>query len=327
MLLTTSLAWADLPPSTSLKAEILQTTYSYKTNNGTTIVLGEVQNDNNIPIYKAVVYVQFMNNDGTNTIESDTGTTLLQVILPHGKSPFMISSTKSDPSIATVQVKMGPFDSSAIKQQMLNVSPGLLQVSDKLILSGSVHNNGAQKSLNTKVYLVLYDVFQRVVRIGVSNSINVDSGKDSQFNVTSDLDPKAISYALVAESDMYQSTPIQHSLKVMPVNKGDMMITDLNGKSFSTVSINSTVKITTKLNHILNSTQPFVYYVQVKRFNGQTEFIGKSEGIFLGLENQNASVNWVPGSAGSYFVETYVWNYDDVPLEKSEPRITIVLVK
>jgi len=327
MLFTTNIVWADLPSSTSLKAEIPQTTYSYKASNGTTVVLGEVQNDNDVPIGKVVVYVKFMNSDGTNIIESKTGTTLLQVIPPHGTSPFMIYSTQADPSIATVQVNMGPFDSASAKQQALNISPDLLQVSDKLVLSGNVHNNGVQKSLNTTVYLVLYDVFHRIVRIGVSDPINVDSGKDSQFNVTSDLDPKAISYVVVAESDAYQSKSIQNSLKVLPVTKGDVIITNLNGTSYSAVPINSTVKMTSKLNHILNSTQPFVYYIQVKKFNGQVEFIGKYEGIFLGLESQNASVNWTPNSPGSYFVETYVWDYDDVPLEKSEPKISIILVK
>ena len=326
-LFTTNIVWADLPSPTSLKAEIPQTTYSYKASNGTTVVLGEVQNDVNVPIGKVVVYVKFMNSDGTNIIESKTGTTLLQVIPPYGTSPFVIYSTQSDPSIATVQVNMGPFDSTSPKQQALDISPGLLQVSDKLVLSGNVHNNGVQKSLNTKVYLVLYDDFHRVVRTGVSNHIDVDSGKDSQFSVTADLDPRATSYVLVAESDTYQSKSIQNSLKVLPVSKGDTMITDLNGTSYSTVPINSTVKITTKLNHILNSTQPFVYYVQVKQFNGQVDFIGKYEGIFLGLENQNASVNWTPNSPGSYFVETYVWDYDNVPLEKSEPKIIIMLVK
>ncbi|MDE1770898.1 MAG: FxLYD domain-containing protein, partial [Thaumarchaeota archaeon] len=197
-LFTTNVVWADLPPHTSLKAEIPQTTYSYKASNGTTVVLGEVQNDNDVPIGKVVVYVKFMNGDGTNIIESKTGTTLLQVIPPHGTSPFMIYSTQSDPSIATVQVNMGPFDSASIKQQALDISPGLLQVSDKLVLSGNVHNNGVQKSLNTKVYLILYDAFQRVVRTGVSNPIDVDSGKDSQFSVTADLDPRATSYVLVA---------------------------------------------------------------------------------------------------------------------------------
>ena len=326
-LLTTNIVWADLPSPTSLKAEIPQTTYSYKASNGTTVVLGEVQNDNDVPIGKVVVYVKFMNSDGTSILESKTGTTLLQVIPPHGTSPFMVYSTKSDPSIATVQVNMGPFDSAVVKQQMLDVSPGLLQVSDKLILSGSVHNNGAQPSLNTKVYLVLYDAFQRVVRIGVSNPIDVNAGKDLQFNVTSDLDPRAISYMLVAESDVYQSKPIQNSLKVLPVDIISTTVTDSNGTSYSTIPVNASAKITSDAKYIVNSTQPFIYYVQVKQFSGQVEFIGKYEGVFLGPGDQNVSVDWKPHAAGSYFIETYMWNYDTVPLSSAAPSINVVLVK
>jgi len=328
MLFTTNIVWADLPSPTSLKAEIPQTTYSYKASNGTTVVLGEVQNDNDVPIGKVVVYVKFMNSDGTNIIESKTGTTLLQVIPPHSTSPFMVYSTQSDPSIATVQVNMGPFDSASLKQQALDISPGLLQVSDKLVLSGNVHNNGVQKSLNTKVYLVLYDAFQRVVRTGVSNPIDVDSGKDSQFSVTADLDPRATSYVLVAESDMYQSKPTpKNDFQTLPVIVSNTMLTDPNGTSYSTVPVNASVKITSSLNHILNSTQPFIYYVQVKQFNGQVDFIGKYEGIFLGPDTQYASVDWKPNMAGSYFVETYVWNFDAVPLSSTVPQINVVLVK
>jgi hypothetical protein len=240
----------------------------------------------------------------------------------------MVYSTQSDPSIATVQVNMGPFDSASLKQQALDISPGLLQVSDKLVLSGNVHNNGVQKSLNTKVYLVLYDAFQRVVRTGVSNPIDVDSGKDSQFSVTADLDPRATSYVLVAESDMYQSKPTpKNDFQTLPVIVSNTMLTDPNGTSYSTVPVNASVKITSSLNHILNSTQPFIYYVQVKQFNGQVDFIGKYEGIFLGPDTQYASVDWKPNMAGSYFVETYVWNFDAVPLSSTVPQINVVLVK
>ncbi len=328
ILFTTNIVWADLPPSTSLKAKIPQTTYSYKASNGTTVVLGEVQNENDIPIHDVVVYVKFLNADGTNVIESKTGTTLLQVIPPQGSSPFVIYSTKTDPSIATVQVDMGPFDSSPVKQQMLDISPDHLEVSDKIALSGNVHNNGAQKSLNTKVYLILYDAFQRVVRIGTSNPIDIDSGKDSQFSLTSELDPRATSYLLVAESDAYQSkSTLKNNFQTLPVFVGKTMITDPNGTSYSTIPVNASAKITSNIIHVLNSTQPFIYYVQVKQFSGQVEFIGKYEGIFLGSENQNVSAEWKPKTAGSYFLETYVWNYDAVPLSAASPSINVVLVK
>ncbi|HEX5458025.1 MAG TPA: hypothetical protein VFX64_06525, partial [Candidatus Nitrosotalea sp.] len=105
------------------------------------------------------------------------------------------------------------------------------------------------------------------------------------------------------------------------------LVTDPNGTTYSTIPVNATVKIASNTQYIVNSTQSFVYYVQVKQFSGQVEFIGKYEGVFLGPGDQSVSVNWIPHSAGSYFIETYVWNYDSVPLSSAEPSINVVLVK
>lgn len=328
VLFAANTAWADLPPSTSLGVEVLQTIYSNKASDGTTVVFGEVQNNLNSPVNSVTIGVTFM-GDNFNQIEYKTGTTLLQVIPPGGKAPFMISSTKSDPSITQIQVKIAGFQSSSAKQQVLKISPGVLQVSDKLFVSGTVTNNGALQSTNTKLYLISYDAFQRIVAIGISDPITVASGTDSQFSVTSDPNTRAKSYVLIAESDNYQSKLVfVNSTKVMlPVTISNTAITDSNGTAYSTVPVNATVKISSNAKYVLNSTQSFVYYVQVKQFDGQVAFIGKYEGVFLGSGSQNISVDWKPVTAGSYFVETYVWNYDDVPLAKFEPTINVILVK
>lgn len=328
VLFTTNIVWADLPSPTSLGVEALQTIYSHKTSDGTTVVFGEVQNNLNSPVNAVTLGVTFM-DDNSNQVEYKTGTTLIQVIPPGGKAPFMISSTKSDPSITQIQVKIAGFQSSSDRQQVLDISSGPLQVSDKVSVSGTITDNGALKSANTKIYLISYDAFQRIVAIGISDPINVDSGKDSQFSVTSDSSPRAKSYMLIAESDNYQSKLI--SVKglqaTLPVIVQGTMLTDPNGTSYSTIPVNASVKITSDTNYLANSTQSFIYYVQVKQFSGQVEFIGQYEGVFLGPGDQNMSVNWVPHSAGSYFVETYVWNYDGVPLSSAVPSINVVLVK
>ncbi len=328
VLFTTNLAWADLPPSTTLGVEVLQTEYSNKASDGTTVVYGEIQNDLSSPVNSVTIGVTFMDVN-SNQIEYKTGTTLLQVIQPGGKAPFMISSTKADPSITQVQVKVAGFQSSSAKDQVLQISPGSLQVSDKLLISGNITNNGAQQSTNTKLYLISYDAFQRVVAIGISDPISIGPGTNSQFSITSDSNTRAQSYMIIAESDNYQSKPIPVSgVKVtLPVILSNTMVTNPNGTSYSTIPVNASVKITSDAKYLLNSTQSFVYYVQVKQFNGQVAFIGKSEGVFLGPGDQNVSVNWIPRTAGSYFIETYVWNYDSVPLSSSVPSINLVLVK
>jgi len=328
VLFTTNLAWADLPPSTSLGVVVLQTEYSDKASDGTTIVFGEVQNNLDSPVNTVTIGVTFMDSN-SNQIEYKTGTTLLQVIQPGGKAPFMISSTKADPSITQIQVKIAGFQSSSAKQQLLQISPGSLQVSDNLLISGNIANNGAQQSTNTKLYLISYDAFQRIVAIGISDPISIDPGKDSQFSITSNSNTRAQSYMIVAESDNYQSKliPVNGVQVTLPVIVSNTKITDPNGTSYSTIPVNASVNITSDAKYLLNSTQSFIYYVQVKQFNGQVEFIGKYKGVFLGPGNQNVSVDWRPNTAGSYFVETYVWNYDSVPLSSAVPSINVVLVK
>ncbi|MDH2906528.1 MAG: FxLYD domain-containing protein [Candidatus Nitrosotalea sp.] len=328
VLFTTNLAWADLPPSTSLGVVVLQTEYSDKASDGTTVVFGEVQNNLDSPVNAVTIGVTFMDSN-SNQIEYKTGTTLLQVIQPGGKAPFMISSTKADPSITQIQVKIAGFQSSSAKQQLLQISSGSLQVSDNLLISGNITNNGAQQSTNTKLYLISYDAFQRIVAIGISDPISIDPGKDSQFSITSDSNTRAQSYMIVAESDNYQSKliPVNGVQVTLPVIVSNTMITNPNGTSYSTIPVNASVKIASDAKYLLNSTQSFIYYVQVKQFNGQVAFIGKYEGIFLGPGSQNVSVDWRPNTAGSYFVETYVWNYDSVPLSSAVPSINVVLVK
>lgn len=328
-LLATNLAWADLPPSTSLGVEALQGTISsHIASDGTTVVFGEVQNDLNSPITAVTIGVTFM-DDNSNQIEYKTGTTLLQVIQPGGKAPFMISSTKSDPSITQIQVKIAGFQSSSEKQQMLEIIPSTLLVSDKAILSGVIKNNGVDKSVNTKLYLISYDALSRVIETGISDPINVNAGQDSNFTITSTSNYNSKSYIIIAESDNYQSKPtnVTNIQIPLPIVMSHAIVTSPQGNESSTIHVNSTVMITSNVRHLTQTTQSFVYYVQVKQFDGRSEFIGTSTSSFFGGGDQNITVNWIPHSVGSYFIETYVWSPDNIPLANFEPSINVVLVK
>ncbi len=327
-LFTSNFVWAEnLPSPTSIQVGILQP-YSYKASDGTTVVLGEVENKMSSPINQVTIGITFM-DDNSNHIEYKTGTTLLQVVPPGGKVPFSISSTKSDPSITQISVDLAGFRSASDRPQSLDIAPGPIQVSEKLLVSGTITNNGPLKSSNTKLYLISYDAFSRVVGIGMSNPIDVDAGKDSKFSITSDSSSRAKSYSIIAESDNYQSkiTPVNTIQTSLPVVVSNTMLTDQSGKPYDTIPVNSQVKISSDARYLLNSTQSFVYYVQIKQFDGRPEFIGQYQGLFLGAGNQTVSVDWTPKTPGSYFVETYVWNNDTVPLSAAIPSINVVLVK
>src|SRR5579872_3106120 len=177
-LLSSNLVWAaggnTLPSNTSLIVEIPEkSTYSYRADDGKTIVLGEVVNHNNFPITSVTIGISFLDQN-SNILEYKTGSTLLKVIPGNGKAPFSISSTKSDPAIENVQTKIAGFTSSSYRQQVLNIVPGNLQIASQLSLSGTIKNTGTMISSGTKIYLISYDAFQRVV--SVDNAAPIDLG-------------------------------------------------------------------------------------------------------------------------------------------------------
>ena len=313
-------------PSSNLTVVVCGT-YSYKASDGTTVVLGEVQNNNDFPLTNVKIGIQFLDQND-NIAEYKTGTTLLQVVPPQGKAPFSIPSTKPDPSITRISANIAGFNSAATRDQLLQISPGLLQVSDRLVISGTITNSGTTTATNTRIYLISFDPFSRVVAIGNATTTDIGKGVTVNFSINGIQSPRAKSYSIVAESDNYQSKPtdITNVLVSLPVMISNTVVTDLNGTTYSTIPVGATVKISSNLEYLASNSQPYIYYVQVKQFGGQVVFIGNSQGVFLGPTDQPLVI-WNPDTAGSYYVETYVWDSDKVPLSSAGTRINVVLVK
>jgi len=184
-------------------------------------------------------------------------------------------------------------------------------------------------SSGTKIYLISYDAFQRVVSVANAEPIDLGPGTTSSFSITSTPNSHTKSYKLVAESDSYQSTitDVTDVTTTLPVIISGTLVTDPQGNKYSTIPVGAPVKITSELGNLGSpTTQAYVYYVQVKNFAGQVEFIGKYSGVFLG-QSDNATVTWNPTTDGPYFIETYVWNSDNIPLAPTGPIINVVLVK
>jgi len=327
-LFSSNLVWAQtLPSNTSLTVEVLPA-YSYRADDGTTVVLGEVVNHNNFPITDVKIGISFL-GENDNTLEYKTGSTLLKVVLGNGKAPFSVSSTKPDPAITKIQTNVAGFISSSTRQQVLSINPGHLQIASQLSLSGTIKNGGTMTSSGTKIYLISYDAFQRVVAISNAEPIDIGPGTTASFSISSTPNSHAKSYKLVAESDNYQSTitSVTDVTAILPVIISGTLVADPQGNKYSTIPVGAPVKITSEVRYLANQpNQAYVYYVQVKNFAGQVEFIGTYKGIFLG-ESDNASVTWNPTIDGPYFIETYVWDSDNIPLASPGNIINVVLVK
>lgn len=343
-----NLSWAQYTkPDDTLTVQVL-TPYSYKAEDGSTVVIGEVQNKNNFPVTGVKLGVSFYDETG-KMLEYKTGTTLLKVIPAGGKAPFSISS-KQDPSITDISVNLTGFNSSPVRQQVLVITPGALEISDQLVLSGTITNGGTILTSGTTIYLISYDAFGRVVGIATATPQpeDIGVGKTSVFTMSST--PKSItkSYQLVAESDNYQSvltditnveTTISSLTKLVTIN--DVSITDPMGNKYSTIPIGNTVKITSEISIKYaseQSEQPFVCYVQIKQIGTEkltqyesdaaiVEFIGNVQGVFQGMEKQEISVNWIPDKQGTFFAEVYVWDPNAVALAEPSRHINVMLVK
>ncbi|MGI0047496.1 MAG: hypothetical protein ACREBB_09985 [Nitrosotalea sp.] len=317
------------PPSSSVQVWVCSS-YSDKAPDGTTVVLGKVYNNNDSPVTDVKVGVTFEDLN-SNVLEYKTGTTLLQVVAPHSMAPFSISSTKADPSITQIAVNLAGFTPASARPQSLTISPGPLQMSDNMILAGTIQNGGTSTATNTRIYLLSYDAFQRVVAISTTTTQDIGAGSIANFTLTSTPSSRAKTFQLVAESDNYQSLPtsVSNIVASLPVLVSDTNVTSPAGGSYSSIPVDAPVKISSNLSYLLSNPQSYVYYVQVKKFGGEVAFIGNSTGVFLGSEDQDhtESISWTPDATGSYYVETYVWDSDGVPISSAGTTVSIVLVK
>ncbi len=337
-ILPSSLAWGQYTKSSdTLTVEVLSP-YSYKAEDGSTVVIGEVQNKNNFPVTGVKLGVSFYDETG-KILEYKTGTTLLKVIPAGGKAPFSIIS-KQDPSITDISVNLTGFNSSPARQQVLTITPGTLEISDQLVLSGTIINGGTILTSGTTIHLISYDAFGRVVGIATTTPKpdDIGVGKTSVFTISSTPNSITKSYKLVAESDNYQSaltdvTNVESTISSLTklVIISGTSITDQVGNKYDTIPIGAQVKITSgiwlKFASNQSTEQPYICYVQIKRIGGGVEFIGTAEGVFHGVEKQNASVTWVPENDGAYYTEVYVWDPNAVALSSPSSMINVMLVK
>ncbi|HEY7367690.1 MAG TPA: hypothetical protein VH562_04440 [Nitrosopumilaceae archaeon] len=319
--------------------------FNYKDIDGKTVILGEIQNTKNYPVGGLKIWAGFYDDVNKNPLETTIGTTILEVIPPFSKSPYMIISPSSNPKITSVSVNLLGFNSSPEKKQNLSLELGTLKIEDKISLSGSIINKGPVNSTNTKIYLISSDVFVPPRILGIATvTLDQDLGagqKDSfEFNIPHDS--RAVSFKIVAESDDYTSgimevknTATAVLTKLVTIN--DVSITDATGNRISNMSAGTPINIQSSLGIEYSAIeksqlQPFVYWIQIKQSfetNGETksfvEYIGKAEGTFDSPAEQLPTIEWTPPNEGLYFIETFVWDPNSIPLASKGP-ISLVLV-
>ncbi|WP_042683552.1 hypothetical protein [Candidatus Nitrosotenuis chungbukensis] len=325
----------DTPSSSKVK--LTGGTFSYSDDEGYTVVLGEVENTMTFPVTNVKIWVGFYGDGSSkNPLETSTGTTLLTVVQPHAKSPFMIKSKTPDPEITQVSANILGFNSGSPKQQLLEVIPSALSISDVASLDGTITNKGQQSSVDTQVHLISYDAFSppRVVGIQTVLINELKPNTTYDFGFEGEVDPRAVSFKVIAESDNYQSklTPVTDvSVDIMTrlITINDIQVLDESGEHLSKIRVGTPVDITSTLSiqDVSGGGQQYVYYAQVKQFGerGTVEFLGIAEGTFDSAQ-QTPHVTWVPENEGGFFIETFVWDQNGVALASQSSTVSVILV-
>jgi hypothetical protein len=218
-----------------------------------------------------------------------------------------------------------------------------VEVSD-ILLDDALHfsgvlKNGAAPSNNTNVYLAFYDNFDppRIIDVISIPIGSIESNETIGFNFNEKIQTRSVGFTLYAESNVFYSEPNnvnipEFELTTKLVTLSNVSILDKEGKNLSEIKVGSTVIIQSdawiqfSADQKTNET-PYTYYVQIKQSGTPfVEFIGKYDGRYIETGQQSQSVDWIPENSGLFFIETFVWDRNNIPIANPGP-IVLILVK
>jgi len=327
----------------TLSVSLMNETFVYRDSEGYTVVVGLVENNNTLtPVSNVRLKVNFFDDYDPNPLEVIEGHTTLEVILPNGKSPYSIRSQTPNLDITQASVSLLGFDSSVAKQKGLRVYSSDISLDTTFRFSGVLQNGGAPNS-NTNVYLAFYDAFEppRILRVSTIELGHIDSNSEVSFNFNEKIDSRAIGIYLFAESDVFVSDMID--VKIPPSHIATKLVTisnvsveDLSGDKLSELKVGSTVNIKSQtLIEFVEDQKPaetaYTYYVQIKKTSdnpdtpGIIEYIGKYNGRFIDDGSQTQIIDWIPQQQGLFYIETFVWDRNNIPIADQGP-VSLIFV-
>ena len=311
--------------------------YVYKDDQGYTVVVGNVENKNKITsVTNVQLIVNFYDETGTEPLETVRGSTILDVIPELGTSPYMIKSSSPNPNIIQISIFLEGFSPASSKSQQLTVETKNVLLDENLKLSG-VLTNGGSPITDTSVYIAFYDSFIPPRLVGVSSIPigDVEANEMVDFYFDEKIDRRATSFQVFAQSNVFYSNFLNGKIPeqlTRLVTISETSLKDPQGNRLAEIDVGSRVNIESNV-WVQFSTEPssnetpYRYYVQVKQSGDKpyVEFLGKSDGRFMGTGSQSISIDWIPENSGVYFIETFVWDRDNIPIAQKGPVVVIVV--
>ncbi len=316
-----------------------QSPFVYQDSEGYTVVVGMVENNNRLSsVTEVQIQINFFDDYDPIPLEVVYGSPSLEVIPPHGQSSYSIRSDTPNLGITQASVSLLTFDSSEDKQKGLTVYATDVFLDESFRFSGVLQTAGAPNS-DTRIYLAFYDGFEpsRILRVATIELGDVEANTKVIFDFDEKIDSRSVGLFLFTESDVFSSDfidveipPSQVSTKLVTIS--DVSIEDSNGNMISELEVGSQVNIKSKTLIQFAADQPsnetaYTYYVQVRESGNvpYVEYVGKFDGRFIGNGQETQTVDWTPEKAGLYFIETFVWDRNNVPIAEQGPFVLIVV--
>ena len=331
--------FSDNAPTLTLSL-VNEVPYVYKDSGGYAVVVGAVENNNQLTaVSNVMLQVKFYDDFNAAPVEVVQGSTTLDVIPSNGKSTFSIRSENPDPNITQASVSLIGFDSSTEKPKGLMVYSSEISLGTELQFSGVLQNGGAPNT-NTDVHLAFYDAFEppRILQVSTVSLGKVDPNTRVDFEFNGKVDSRAAGFWMFAESNIFTSDvvdvkiPPQQSLSKL-ASISEVSVKDQMGNSLHEIEVGTIVNIESKIliefaKGQISKETPYTYYVQIKESgkNPYVEFIGKYDGRFLEDGTQFQKIDWIPEKSGLYFIETFVWDRNNIPISEQGPFV-LILVK
>lgn len=317
--------------------------YVYQDSEGYTVAVGILDNNNSLTAIKNVkVQANFYDDFSPSPIEIITGTTIHDVVPANGQSVFLIRSSTPNPDITQASVSLLGFDSSVPKQKELIVYSTDVFYDTSLRFSGVLKNGGAP-SADTKVHLAFYDAFEppRILGVSTIELGNMELNTETTFELDEKINARSVGVLLFAESSVFYSDVVNVKLPTSQipttlVTISDVTVEDANGDKLSELEIDSTVYIKSETliefaaDQESNETA-YTYYVQIKKPGDNpeipptVEYIGKFDGRFIGTGVETQTIDWQPKQQGLFYIETFVWDRNNIPIAEQGPIVLILV--
>ena len=315
----------------------------YKDSEGYTVVVGLVENNNPLTTVTNVkIQASFFDQYGVTPLEVTQGNTTLEVIAPNGKSPFAIRSATANLAISEASVSLLGFDSSVEKQKGLSVYSTDVFLDNSFRFSGVLQNGGAPNT-ETNVYLAYYDHFEppRILGVSTIELGDVDPNTEVSFEFNDILNFNAKGFFLFAESDIFISdfVDIEMPLSQVPdklITISNVFVENSDGMKTSELEVDSKYSIKSETQIQFASEQEsaetaYTYYMQVKKSpdnrNDPPTIVSleKFDGRFIGTGLETQTIDWIPEESGFFFIETFVWDRNNIPIAEQGPYTLIIV--